>query len=197
MPSTSPLREIREWEDFEVSTIWSRPKAANIRRSCSILSLRCQILCANMVLGKKRKPQITQLRWGSMTMQDYGDLAAAMKSEITRFRNLPMEVVFLAQERTSHDESSDETLIVPEVGPALTPSVAGHLNASVSVIASTFIKRRKKKQGKGEIIVPVYSMRIGPNPVYTTKVRKPMSIVLPNSIDDPTYTDVVSEIEGK
>jgi hypothetical protein len=40
-------------------------------------------------------------------------------------------------------------------------------------------------------------MRIGPNPVYTTKVRKPKAITLPDTIENPTYKDVIDIIEGR
>jgi phage nucleotide-binding protein len=156
-----------------------------------------QLIGANHVLAKKRKPTVIQIDWGTMTMQDWGDLGAMMKEQITLFRNLPLEVVFLAQERiTNNDE--DSGVLAPEVGPALSPAIASHLNACVDVIASTFIKRRRRKVNNKTVeIDPIYSMRIGPSPVYVTKVRKPKLIQLPNEIDDPTYTDVIEIIRGE
>ena len=194
------VARIEEWEDMEdiydmVSKASGGPQKYKTVVFDTITQL--QLLGANMVLAKKRKPAIEQLRWGALTMQDYGNLAAAMKELITRFRNLPLEVVFLAQERTSHDESTDDTVITPEVGPALTPSIASHLNACVSIIASTYIKRRRRRKGKETEIIATHSMRIGPDPVYTTKVRKPKQITLPDAIEDPTYQDVIDIIEGR
>jgi len=89
-------------------------------------------------------------------------------------------------------------VLAPEVGPALSPAIASHLNASVSIIASTYIKRRRRKVNNKTVEVePIYSMRIGPNPTYVTKVRKPRPVVLPHDIDDPTYTDVIEIIRGE
>lgn len=155
-----------------------------------------QLIGANHVLAKKRKPTVVQLDWGTMTMQDWGDLGALMKEQITLFRNLPLEVVFLAQERiTNNDE--DTGVLAPEVGPALSPAIASHLNACVDIIASTFIKRRRRKvNNKTTEIDPIYSMRIGPSPIYTTKVRKPRPVQLPHDLDDPTYKDVLDVIRG-
>ena len=156
-----------------------------------------QLIGANHILAKKRKPTVVQLDWGTMTMQDWGDLGAMMKEQITLFRNLPLEVVFLAQERvTSNDE--DTGILAPEVGPALSPAIASHLNACVDIIASTFIKRRRRKENNKTVeVTPIYSMRIGPSPVYVTKVRKPRPVALPNEIDDPTYDDVLQVIRGE
>jgi phage nucleotide-binding protein len=190
------VANVVEWEDLE--DIYDLCTGKTKYKTIVFDTItQLQILGANHVLAKKRKPAIEELRWGAMTMQDYGNLAAAMKETITRFRNLPIEVVFLAQERTSHDEGSDDTVLTPEVGPALTPSIASHLNACVSIIASTYIKRRRRKKGKAEEIITTHSMRIGPNPIYTTKVRKPKEIILPDAIENPTYRDVIDIIEGR
>jgi phage nucleotide-binding protein len=191
------VAEIAEWEDMEDVYDMLRARTNKYHTVVFDTVTQLQLLCANYLLAKKRKPAIETLRWGALTMQDYGNMASAMKELITRFRNLPLEVVFLAQERTSHDEQTNEELLVPEVGPALTPSIASHLNACVSIIAATYVKRRRRKKGKTEEIIPVHSMRIGPNPIYTTKVRKPKTITLPDAIDDPTYTDVIEIIEGR
>jgi hypothetical protein len=143
--------------------------------------------------------------WGTMTKQDWGTVSAYMKMEITRWRNLPMTVIFICQERIfniDEDAGSDMGIIDPEVGPSLSPAVKGHLNAAVSVIGNTFIrsrfietkddKGRKKKREKIE-----YCLGIGPSSVYTRKIRKPRSIKLPDLIVDPTYEDIIEIIEGE
>ena len=156
-----------------------------------------QLIGANHILAKKRKPTVVQIDWGTMTIGDWGDLGAMMKEQITLFRNLPLEVVFLAQERiTTNDD--DEKVLAPEVGPQLSPAIASHLNACVDVIASTYIKRRRRKVNNKTVEAdPIYSMRIGPNPTYVTKVRKPRLVSLPHDIDDPTYDDVIAVIRGE
>ena len=188
---------ITRWDEFEA--VYDTLIARSNRYKTVVFDTvtQMQLVGANRILAKKRKPTVVQLDWGTMTMQDWGDLGALMKEQITLFRNLPLEVVFLAQERiTSNDESSG--VLAPEVGPALSPAIASHLNACVSIIASTFIKRRRRKiNNKTVEINPVHSMRIGPSPVYVTKVRKPKLITLPDDIDDPTYTDVLEIIRGE
>ena len=190
--------QVTKWSMFD--EIYDMLISRNNKYRCVIWDTctMAQLLGANHVLAKKRKPQIAQFDWGSMTIGDWGDLGALMKEKITLFRNLPMEVVFLAQERIStNDEGRDDSILTPEVGPALSPAIASHLNACVSIIAGTFIKRRRRKRDKRpEEITAVYSLRIGPSPIYTTKVRKPRSVTLPSDIDNPTWQDVVDIIEG-
>ena len=134
------------------------------------------------------------------------------------FRDLPMNVVFIAQHRVfnvSTDEEQDPktAMLAPEVGPALMPSVMKHLNASVSVIGNTFIRTRveerkvTKKIGVGRRAKPKetveevehieYALRIGPNPLYTTKARKSKAIKLPDVIVDPDYNKIMKVLKGE
>lgn len=140
--------------------------------------------------------------WGSMTKRDWGDAAQELKYWIMNFRDLDMNVVFVAQDRTFNVEEEDtEGQLDPEVGPRLMPSVASALNASVSVIGNTFTRTRyveKEVRGKKkEVRRTEYCLRLGPNPVYITKVRKPRGIVAPDFIVDPVYEDIIEVIEGE
>ena len=141
--------------------------------------------------------------WGTLTKQDWGTVASELKSWITNMRSLPMEVVFLAQDRTFNiaEEEDSEGQIDPEVGPRLSPSVMSHLCAAVSMIGNTFIRERIKKVKIGgktkEKSVKEYCIRLGPNPYYITKLRKPRSIELPDFLTNPTYEDILEIIEGE
>ena len=192
------IAPITRWNEFEDVYDMLIAKTNKYKTVVWDTITQAQLLGANHILAKKRKPQVVQIDWGTMTMQDWGDLGALMKEQITLYRNLPLEVVFLAQERVTTNEGDDNNVLLPEVGPALSPAIASHLNACVSIIASTFIKRRRRKQNNKTVEVdPVYSMRIGPNPIYTTKVRKPRPVQLPNDLEDPSYDDVLEIIRGQ
>jgi hypothetical protein len=141
--------------------------------------------------------------WGSMAKQDWGTVASYLKTWITNFRDLPMETVFLAQDRTFNfdDEVESNQDLTPEVGPRLSPSVSSHLCAAVSVIGNTFIRSRtvKKKIGSKskEVQRIEYCLRLGPNSVYITKMRKPKSVELPNEVINPTFDDLINLSEGE
>lgn len=141
-------------------------------------------------------------QWGTMTMRNWGDCAMQMKAWITRFRDLPVDVVFIAQDRVfgaGDDDDTDTSIIQPEVGPALSPSIAKHLNASVHVIGHTFIRRRKLKRPLGSTgkakqkEVTEFCLRMAPDPVYTTKIRKPKSQAFPGMLVNPSY-DIIKDI---
>src|SRR6218665_1110488 len=138
-----------------------------------------KIVMASVIKGKSKGKKVDLSRlgdWGTMAKRDWGDVAAIMNKWIADFRDLDMHVVFLAQERTkTNDEESEDNQIAPEVGPAVIPSIASTLNAAVNVVGNTFIRTRKTtKLIKGKKVSreeEVYCLRVGPSPVYITKIR--------------------------
>lgn len=144
--------------------------------------------------------------FGTMTMQEWGGIAGDLKAVIMDVRNLPVESVFLCQERifNAGDEEDDGLgQLEPEVGPKLMPSVKNDLNASVSVIANTFIRIKTSKIKDPETgkkttqVEKLYCLRVGPNPVYTTKIRKPKGIQAPDFIVDPTFRKMKKLMKGQ
>lgn len=101
--------------------------------------------------------------------RDWGKVGELMRTVILNFRNLPMHVVFLTQERRGFSEDDEDA---PEVFPEVSPSVRTTLTASVDIIGRMFVKEVVKKDGKGvEKAVPSYRMLIGPSERYLTKDR--------------------------
>lgn len=143
--------------------------------------------------------------FGTLTKQDWGTIAGHLKSAVIDFRNLQLETVFIAQDRVfnaSEDEADNETeVLAPEVGPRLMPSVASELNASVSIIGNTFIRvkhSKKKVDGKTVWSKKVqFGLRLAPNELYVTKIRKPKGVEAPEYIIDPTYSDLIAITAGE
>lgn len=134
--------------------------------------------------GKKRDDATSKNMWGQA--------AALMKATLINFRDLPLDVIFLAQDRVSTEDTSLEDQIITEVGPRLMPSVAGTINAAVSVIGQAYIKEyTTNKDGQMKTVFS-YRLRIGPHAYYLTKVRKEKAIVVPESIGNPTYEKLLS-----
>lgn len=72
-----------------------------------------------------------------------------MKTQITNYRNLPMNVIFTATERKRviGDEDDDEVEIT--IGPALTPSAAGAAERAVSLIGYLHKRQVRITRQKG------------------------------------------------
>lgn len=203
--------EISEWDGFEDAYWWLKAHPGKYKTVVIDTVTNLQQLCVLKILSKKKSVDLDKAGdWGTMSRRQWGDVASKMKTFITDLRDLPdLNVVFIAQDRVfnfNDDEDgegdSDEHL-QPEVGPQLSPSVAKHLNASVSIIGNTFIRRRTTKDRKvGSKIVKgkeltEYCMRLGPNPIYITKLRKPKNIEPPSILVDPSYKDIIALVKGE
>lgn len=211
--------EVEEWADLE-RAYWFLKKNPDKYKTVVIDTMsQLQGIAIEQILDEKgKRGSADDIGWGTMTQQEWGAVASMMKPKITEFRDLPMDVVFIAQHRVFNvavDEEDDPktALLAPEVGPQLMPSVAKHLNASVAIIGNTFIRTRteekvvKKTIGRGkraktreevqEIEHIEYCLRIGPNPLYTTKMRKSKSIKVPDMIVDPDYTKIMDVLKGE
>lgn len=196
------VMDVESWEDFELA-YWYLIQNPDEYKTIVIDTItQLQQLGIIKVMEDADKDPSQAGQWGGMTKQMWGQVVPLMKMWITNLRDLPMEVVFLAQDRTSDTETDDpEVQLDPEVGPRLTPSVAAHINAEVSVVGNLFIRRKttiKKVSGKKkEVSRTQYCMRLGPHPVYVTKARKPKAIKLPGVVVDPTYESLVKILKGE
>jgi AAA domain-containing protein len=204
------LKEIDSFEDLEETLFWLIRHPKKYKTVVIDTLSQVQELLVEEIGSKRQKKKSSSAKragdWGVLRQQDWGEIASKMKSIIIDFRNLPMEVVFIAQDRTSKGsedddaDDSDAEAIMPEVGPQLMPSVAKVLNAAVSVIGNSFIRLYwVKEDNKGKKIrkpVKAYCLRVGPSATFTTKVRKPREIVAPDFLEDASYDDIVDIISG-
>lgn len=198
------VMNVETWDDFEMAYWYLKEHPDEYRTVVIDTVSQLQNACINHILEKKNKDSTCAGDWGIMTKREWGEAASLLKVWITRFRDLEMEVVFVAQDRTFNldDEVDPEQMLDPEVGPQLMPSVVKHLNAAVHLIANTFIREHvasvkvKGRRQKKEVRRIQFCVRVGPNPVYITKVRKPRAVVLPSVIVDPDYGDLQALIKG-
>jgi hypothetical protein len=206
--------DAKTWDDIDQVYWWLHAHPSKFRTVILDTMSQMQQLCIKHVMREDGKSEANVGKWSGkegVSRRQWGVISSMMKVVITQFRDLPIECVFIAQDRIFNlagdedDETPTDNMIDPEVGPQLSPSVAKHLNASVHVIGNTFLRRRmvtkKVKEGKREREVQhekiEYCLRIGPNPVYVTKMRKPKDIIPPAVIVDPTYDDLINIINGK
>jgi len=201
------VHDVGSWEDFEMTYWWLKRNPDRYRTLIVDTMSQLQQLAIRKVLEDKGKDSEKAGEWGSMSQKDWGTVSSLMKAWIINLRDLPMDVVFIAQDRTFNVSEEDAAEgLDPEVGPGLSPSIAKCLNAAVHVLANTFIRRRvvtvklknppKGKPPKKEVEKIEFCLRVGPNPVYATKVRKPKQIQLPSVVVDPTYEKLVAIIKG-
>lgn len=202
---------IDSWDEL-VAMYWYLKKEKHSFETVGIDTAgQAQLLAVEEVMRKNHKKGKPG-DWGTMTQKMWGEVASMCKELFLNFRDLKQKginVVFIAHDRvfkaiTDEDEDDDiVSRIAPHMGPALSPSIAGTLNAAVDIIGETFIgeelivikdKKTRKKKEKKEV---EYYLRIGPNSSYITKVRRPKSKTkLPDTIKDPSYKKLVKIMEG-
>lgn len=200
--------EIDEFASFEETYWWLRKNPDRYKSIVIDTVSQLQTIVAQEVAASKNKEVGRDgPKWGELTQRDWGTISSIMKEWLGNYRDLTrlgMDVIFIAQDRTfnfSEDyDEGEEGLLVPEVGPALSPSIARSLNASVSVIGHTFVRERKivkevKGKKKSRTVVE-YCLGLSPNPVYIRKVRKPRDVEVPDAIVDPHWDDIVDIIRG-
>lgn len=197
--------DLDDVEDLRLALIKNK-KAKKFKTLIIDTMSQLQELYVEAVGAKKKKKSKKPGEWGSMTKQDWGEVSSQMKALVIELRDLPMEVVFIAQDKTfSFDDENNEAdgQLMPEVGPRLMPSVASVMNAAVHVIGCTFIQRKvitkkdpKNPTKKIKTEKTVYCLRLAPSPVFLTKVRKPRDVEAPEYLEDPTYDDLIDVIEG-
>jgi len=153
------------------------------------------------ILGVDEIP--VQKSWGLASQQQYGQCTAQCKELFRMLLNLSCNVVIVAQERESVPDGDTADLLLPYVGAALTPSLAGWLNPACDYICQTFkraemVEKEVKIAGKTKIKTSrsgsvEFCLRTGPDDIYTTKFRMPKGTELPELIVDPDY-DKLMEI---
>lgn len=126
------------------------------------------------------------------TKRDWGGLSQVMKRWLIDFRNLPMNVVFIAQEKKTNDDDleSDEVSVFPQVSG----SVKAILGAAVDVIGRTYTTETIDENDKARLR---FCMRILPNSRYMAKIRLPVGAQSPPSIVNPNYAALQKIMSGQ
>lgn len=199
---TVKLRPVHKWLDLE-QTFWhlhSNPDEYGTICLDTVSELQQKAVEAvtGWDIGESGTPP-------TMNQQLWGKVSSLMNTWITQFKSLTdlgIEVVFICQEKYfgGGEDADPELQIDPEIGPRVIPSVADHLEAQCSAILNTFIRRKLTRKRVGKKIKEVgeiqFCVRVGPDPVYVTKMRKPKSIILPDIVVDVEYPDLIKLLKG-
>jgi hypothetical protein len=162
---------VTTWEDIDLAYWWL--KAGNHDRETVVIDTVSGLasMAMKFVLGDlaSRDPTLDpklpiQKHWFKVT--------ELMKTEIKKFRNLDMHVVFLAQERRDNFDD-DDTDGMPEVIPALSRAAREELTASVNVIGRIYTREvvvENKKTGKSRPKTE-FRLLLANHDIYQSKVN--------------------------
>jgi hypothetical protein len=121
--------------------------------------------------------------------RSWGKLGEAMKETILRFRNLPMHVIFLAQEKTTTSDDDDGGTVI-EVHPELSPAPRSTLLSAVGTIGRLYIKEVERN----EKTVMERRLLLGAHPKYVSGTR--FSEELKYVEINPTLDKILAKING-
>ena len=172
--------------------------------------------------GKKISLE-TAKKWGSLTRNDYGEIANKVKPLISVIKDLEMNVVFTAhsksnfKEQESKNDSIEATIEEDEGGllEEIAEVKAGKKDMKALIdLKSIPIYVPNISQSVGQTLMagvdyifhsfidatsqePIYGIHIGPNPYFLTKARLAEGIKAPAFIADPTYEKVRAMVDGE
>lgn len=116
--------------------------------------------------------------------QDYGDLGKLMGELFLKFRSLPMNIIFLAQELDRTDDND-----IRSIRPDLTPAALKDFKNSLYLIGHYFYNFSGKR--------PRRQLWVGPSELRLTKVRNVPGRTLPDIIDRPRIDEIIDYMMGK
>lgn len=129
-----------------------------------------------------------------LTQQQWGNVIARTNDFLTRFMSLAddgiLPILLFQRRRDDIDGADDADEILTDVTPAVSPGVQKIVLPASRVIANTY--KYENDDGKVE-----YRLRLGPDPVYTTKVTKPKDAYCPDYIINATIQDILNVIDGR
>jgi hypothetical protein len=138
----------------------------------------------------KKTPDAIQSQRRRIDLQDWGAVGDLMTSHVHQFRRLPMNVLFLAQERplTVKDELGEEigTVLVPDVSPMALRALIPPL----SLVGRLFW--HEKDNGEWE-----QRLRIGRHVHYVTKYRSQLDKQPPAVVRRPNLGQIFAYLMGK
>lgn len=175
------VRQLRRWEDIGFA-YWYLKSGRHPFESVAIDTVTAmQEVCMRMVMGEAEDRDPNR-EHGMPDKRVYGRAGKLMSTQLLAFRNLPMNVIFLAQERVETDEDTGEPTWI---GPNLPNSSRGTLLGCVGVTGRLYKRevKRKGQQPKWEV-----RMLCGEHEDYETKDR---TRALPHILRNPTGPKII------
>lgn len=126
-------------------------------------------LCLRHVMGEAEDRDPNR-EIGLPDRRAYGRAGELMREQLLAFRNLPMHVIFTAQERVIKDEDTDEPVLHT---PDLPAGSRGIAMGSVSIIGRIYRHEAKIRNKKTKEITTRWEdrMLVGPHEEFDTKDR--------------------------
>ena len=178
---------IEKWEELDDVTNFLRFEKHDYQWVCLDGLTKISNMSLKYVMKLQEEKSLDRIP-GLVQQRDYGKSGELMKDLLTRFHNMPLGVVYTAQERQdgAYDDSDDDDSEEAEVAyiPDLPRGVRGVANSLVDVIGRLYVVRLDSEPPKAE-----RRLWIGESVKYDTGYRS--DFVLPDMIRNPTVPKLV------
>ena len=138
------IYELQRWEDLDPIYWYLRSGKHDFEVVVIDTITMLANICMKWVLKENADRDMTA-DVQTPTRQSWGKLGEAMKETIIRFRNLPMHVIFTAQEKMTTTEDDDGGTL-QEIHPELSPSPRSTLLSAVDIIGRIYVKEVEKDE---------------------------------------------------
>lgn len=180
---------VSTWEDIDLIYWYLRNREHKFQSVAIDTITAMQQVCMSHVLGVEADKNPDKDR-AMPSKREWGKLAELMRPTILNFRNLPMHVIFTAQERTVGDDDEPTEKV-----PDLSPGSRGPACGAVSIIGRLYKKevRVADRKAKKEKHVWEDRMLIGPHEDFPD--LKDRSNNLGRIVRKPTMSHVIEAWE--
>lgn len=178
---------IEKWEEMDDVTNFLRFSKHQYEWVCVDGLTKLANMSLKYVMKLQEEKSLDRIP-GLVQQRDYGKSGELMKDMLTRFHNMPLGVVYTAQERQdgAYDDSEDEDSEESDVAyiPDLPRGVRGVANSLVDVIGRLYVVRLDSEPPKAE-----RRLWIGESVKYDTGYRS--DFVLPDMVRNPTIPKLI------
>lgn len=179
----------QSWEDV-VFAYWFLKQGGHDYETLVVDNLTMmQNLCSAFVLKEMARDGLTDPKQASQ--REWGKIKQYMGPQILDFRNLPMHVVFIAQERTVDNDDEERTERVPD----MSPGVRAYATSCVDIVGRMRNRPFRRGKGKGEQIEWHNVLFTGEADEYVTKDRD--RYVPRGFMIDPTVPKIVQSMKDQ
>jgi hypothetical protein len=177
------------WEDV-VFAYWYL-KEGNHNHETLVLDnvTMMQNLCSAYVLKEIARDGLRDPKTASQ--REWGKIKQYMGPQLLDFRNLPMHVVFIAQERTVDNEDEERTEKVPD----LSPGVRAYATSCVDIIGRMQNRPFRRAVDKKEVTEWHNVMFTRESEEYVSKDRD--RYITKGFMVEPTVPRIVEAMKGK
>lgn len=162
---------VKKWEQITWAYWFLREGDHNFQTVVIDTMTQAQKLCMKAVL-KESEDRDPNRPPSTPDRRAWGQMSELMRPVIFNYRNLPMNVVFVCQERVDRGSDEDEGGdIRARYVPDLSPSVRGDAMSAVEIMGRVYRRGVRKGKGRREKTVWETRMLVGDHEDYETKDR--------------------------